>query len=95
MTPVASSGFDVKARWRLLSNVEDTEEIVNENPALLDPLEAKDKRFRRGNSADDANMKDRRVTAVIKNILRNLYVTNLLPWHCNLLRSIPRIQTLN
>ena len=64
-TSVAPSGFDVRARWRLLLNVKDAEEPTNEDPALLDPSEARDKRVSRGNTADDANMNDRRITPVI------------------------------
>ena len=65
MTSVAPSGFDVRGRRRLCSNVEYAEEIVNEDPTLLDPSEARDKRVSRGNTADDANMNDRRITPVI------------------------------
>ena len=79
-TSVAPSGFDVRAMWRLLSNVEDVDEPVNEDPAFLDPSEARDKRVGRGNSADDANINDREVTPVMKKII-------FLPWHCNPSRS--------
>ena len=65
-TSVAPSGFDVRARWMLLSNVEDAEEPVNEDPALLDPSEARDKRVSRNNSVDGVNMNDGRVTPMTK-----------------------------
>ena len=75
-TSVAPSGFDVRARWRLLLNVKDAEEPTNEDPALLDPSEARDKRVSRGNSADDANMNDRRVTLVTKKNYSEKFVRN-------------------
>ena len=75
-TSVAPSDFDVRARWRLLSNVEDAEEPVNEDPTFLGPSEARDKRVSRGDSADDANMNDRRVTPMKKKNYSEKFVRN-------------------
>ena len=75
-TSVAPSSFDVRARRWLLSNVEDAEELVNEDPTLLDPSEGRDKRVSRGDSDDDVNMNDRRVTSVTKKNYSEKFVRN-------------------
>ena len=75
-TSVAPSSFDVRARRGLFSNVEDAEELVNEDPTLLDPSEGRDKRVSRGDSDDDVNMNDRRVTSVTKKNYSEKFVRN-------------------
>ena len=66
---LAPNGFDQRARWRLLSGSEVVDEPENQDPTLLDPSQARDRRTKRGVSDENQDIIEKEVVLVTKKII--------------------------